>query len=258
MFTLTSVIQAKFYLCLLVFARMAGAVHFAPAIGGRGVPGTVRVLGSVLLTVAIVPSLWYMPVANPGTLLAGAVGILLEFLVGLAAGTALLAFFAALGMCGDLVGRLGGFSVSASLDPSVGEEMPVLGVALRMLGTAVFILTGGLDGFVTGAIDSFSTLAPGTVLNLENAVTVLTGIVASSFVLALRLALPVFLSLLTLWIAAALLNRALPQLNMMTFTFSGNTLLTLAVLNLALAGILWEFQTRLPELLQKIQTLAGS
>ena len=252
-------LYSKIYLLVLVFARMTGILLFTPVIGGRSVPRSVRCCEALLFSLITLPSLWYLAIPAPESVVVGFTAVLGEFLIGVAAGTGLLVFFSALAMTGDMIGRLGGFSVSASLDPSMGEEIPTLAVFLRMAGVAVFLLAGGLDAFVMGALDSFTALSPGSGLFNEAAtVTVLTQILTSAVTLALRLAAPVILSAAVLWLTIGLLSRSFPQMNMMTFAFSGNTLLTLAVIHLTLAGTLWVVQAEIPNVLRLIFETLGS
>lgn len=258
MIDLDALLLSKIYLFVLVFARMTGILLFTPVVGGKGVPRLIRSFEAILFSLVTIPSLWYLIVPTPESFVIGAISVLGEFLIGAAAGTGLLIFFSALAMAGDLIGRLGGFSVSASLDPSMGEDVPPMAVLLRLTGVAVFLLAGGLDAFVTGALDSFTALTPGTGFTEETAVVVLTQILTTATALALRLAGPVILSAFVFWLSIGLLSRSLPQMNMMTFTFSGNTLLTLAVVHLALAGAFWGVREEIPIILKLIFETLGS
>lgn len=245
---------------LLVFARSAGILRFAPVIGGKSVTRTVRITEAFLLTLIVSPSLWYEPIHIPAAGSEQLLALVSEFLVGMAIGAVPAIFFSALTLTGSLVERIGGFSAAAILDPDLGEENGPLAVLLRMTGIAVFLAVGGLEKLTAAVLALFKEMPPGAPFHAESILMTLTEILSQATLLGVRVAFPVFTALSVFWITAALLNRVLPHLSLltMTMTFSGNLLVTLAALYLALGAILLLFQSQLPDWSRFLPTLFTS
>ena len=70
----------------------------------------------------------------------------------------------------------------------------------------------------------------------------MTRLLSVSFLMALRISLPVVAALLVGLITAGWISRVLPQLNMMVLGWHLNAVLALAVLLLTLGGMAWVFQ----------------
>ena len=240
------------FLFLLVFARVSGFLILTPVIGGKIVPRTVRFAEAVLFSLVVLPSLWHRPEILPESAIDGAVLLAVESFVGLAAGAMLAILLAAFAMLGDLVSRLGGFSVSSSFDPAFGESVPVLSTFLGMLGMTVFVLAGGLDQAIAGLFDSFVRIAPNTAPNTASTETAVLNAAVAAADWALRLAGPVILSSLTVWTATGIVARTFPQMNMMPISFSANALLTLTVLSLSLAVSMAAFQNEAPSMIRRL------
>ena len=236
----------KGFFFLLILARVTGFVSFAPVIGGRTIPRTVRAAEGVFFALLIFSTLWNQPTLSPKSWLAGTLLVASEYLTGLAAGVIPAILISAFALLGDLTGRLGGFSVSASFDPAFGESIPTLSTFLSLFGMAVFVLCGGLDAMMTGLLDSFGGSTPGSPFLSGNIVTALTAALSSAFELALLMAAPVMIATLSVWLAAGLLGRFLTQLNTMSISFTGNALVALSVLGFGLAGSVLLFERELP------------
>lgn len=246
---LAQISTRNLWIGLLVFARMAGLFRLLPVLGGSRVPRSVRYAESVLAAVVIIPSLWYLPITVPADAFGKLLALVSEFLAGLAVGAVPAILFSALSLGGELIGRIGGFSAAATLDPELGEESGPIAALLRLAGIAVFLAAGGLERLVSAVLDLFEAFPPGSVLRFDTVVPSLAGILSQSAQLGVRLALPIFVTLLSLWIASALLSRVVPSLSIltMTMTFSGNLLVSLALLHIGFGTLLLLFQSQLPE-----------
>ena len=246
---LTALGAPTLWLALLVFARSAGLLWIMPVIGGKRVPRSVRLAEAFVLTVAILPSLWYMNLAPPAAPAEKLLFLFSEYLIGLALGTAVAIFFAAVSVCGALIGRAGGFSAAAALDPELGDENGALETLLSLAALAVFLAAGGLEKFFTAFISLYGAVPPGTLFAPQSVLTTLTNLLSQAAAFGTALALPILAALFALWLGGALLNRVTPQLHFltMTLTFSGNLLASLFVLHLAIGGILLLVEARLPD-----------
>ena len=240
-------------LFLLVFARIAGTLLPLPIFGAKTVPRKVRFATAAVLALVVMPTLDTGGAIPAGALAFGA-AVVLEFALGWGAGLLVALVFAALAMLGDLISRLGGFSVASSFDPALGESVPALTPFLTTLGVVVFLLVGGLESFTAGVMESFARFVPGSAPNAEQALALLLETVQSATSLALRMAVPFMIASLTVWLTAGLLGRFALGASAMSAGFSANTLLALSILNLSLAGILLAFAGELPAAFQAFRT----
>ena len=70
----------------------------------------------------------------------------------------------------------------------------------------------------------------------------MTRLLSVSFLMALRISLPVVTALLVGLITAGWISRLLPQLNMIVLGWNLNAVLALAMILLTLGGMAWVFQ----------------
>lgn len=215
---------------LLVFFRTAGFFLFLPLFGGMDSPKQIRFYCAVLLSFFVVSVFWDTPVAIPDNLLYGSLLLIAELITGFCMSVAVLIFFSCMNMAGDLVSRMAGLSLSTVLDPGTNDQVPTLSKFLFMLGLIVFLIAGGFEALLTGYLDSFQKIAPGSLFSAEDQFQSLLNVLNLSTVLAVRLAAPVILATLSVFLVVGMIGRAVPQLNVMILSFNINVFLALAVL----------------------------
>ena len=247
----------RFFLFLLVFSRVAGMLLYLPVIGGRGIPLTARLFTALALALVTMSSALPAGISLPENLPAATLLMARELVIGLFLSVALLVFFSALQMTGDFIGRLGGVSISALFDPATGENVPVLSRFLYMLGITVFLLSGGLEGFLTGFMDSFQKVPPGDLFfSATGAVDTLVGLASAAMSLVVRMSAPIIITSLSLYLTIGLMGRAVPQLNILSIGLSCNTILVIAILFLTLGTCIRFFQQETNSVLEQIFSLA--
>src|SRR5262249_10929808 len=83
-------------------------------------------------------------------------------------------------------------------------------------------------------------------------------ILSQSFVLGVRAAGPLMISLFLATVVLGLVSRTLPQLNVLALGFGLNSFLTLAMMMLSLGAVAWTFQQPAIEALHQLQEAAVS
>jgi len=111
---------------LLLFARVGAVLMLLPVFSEEAVPGHVRLLLALGLTLALFGLLGgeLLPHASDQGALPGL--LLTELLVGLALGMLVKLFFQAIAMAGSLVSMQMGLSSALLFDPGLGGQVPVL------------------------------------------------------------------------------------------------------------------------------------
>lgn len=217
--------------------RIGAALQVLPVIGGRGIPARARLIVTLALSAALSSVL---PAPPPMAVdAATALGVLREFVLGVAIGMLLRLAFEAGRLAGELVSQGMGLSFATMADPLNGAPSPVLSQWFYIAFALLFFTTDGhlaLVGLLADSYGGVPVAAP-----WPDALAVVSA--APAFVNAcLRagalLALPVMMALLAVNIAFGVLARAASQLNpiaigLPTSLLVGLTLLMLLMRELA-------------------------
>ncbi|MGH7256837.1 MAG: flagellar biosynthetic protein FliR [Nitrospiraceae bacterium] len=238
----------QIYTVLLV--RIAGIISAFPILNSRSIPlsvktGLVTMLGLVLAPVVSFPKL----PDNPEQVVAG---IASEFLIGLVIGLAVRLLFAAFEVAGELVGSQMGFSVVQLLDPSTRHQTPLIGQFHIIIASLVFLALNA-HLFVVRAIGMSYELVPpfGASLSDDLALDVVR-LSQDMLVVALKLAAPVFCTILIVNVSMAMLGRAVAQMNVFVLSFPITIGAGLFVMGLALPYSLHLFEGEFAKLTDSI------
>ncbi len=233
---------SRVFVFALVLTRVSGIVMMSPVFGGSEIPVQVRALLAFSLAVLVMPTQWTVDIGEPRTLVAFAILIAAELIIGLALGLGINIFFTGVSLAGELIGQLGGLTASQIFDPTSGDQTPLLSRLLHYLAIAVFAAVGGLRILMTSLLDTFETipLADGN-MHTSIAYSLIT-ILTVSFGLAIRMAAPVMVAVLVSMLVMGLLSKTLPQLNLMSVGFGINTTIMYLVMFLSISAGIWCFQ----------------
>lgn len=231
----------------LIWVRTSTLLFAArPVFGQPGVPGLVRLGLSALVALLLVP----LAVSAPGLQVPGAApgggpvwaawayAVGREVAAGLVMAFGVNALFGAVLLAGQLVDLPMGFSVVNVVDPTMGEETPLIGQFQMLLATLVFFGVNGHHEMLRALAESLRLVPPGTGSAGAGLLDGAVGAFAGAFVLGVRLAAPVMAALFLADVALAVVARAVPQLNVFVVGFPAKILLGFAVMLLALPAFI--------------------
>ena len=241
---------SRVFVYVLVLTRVSGLVIMAPIMNTTDTPVQFRALLAFAFSLTIMPSQWFVDVAEPDTLPAFAIMIAAELLIGLALGLGLYILFAGVALAGELIGQVGGLLAAQIFDPVSGDQVPLLSRAYQFLAIAVFALVGGLHVTVTSLLDTFVSIPVGTIGFQPDVAYALVVILGVSFNLALRIAAPVLAAVLISLLVIGLLSKTLPQLNLMSVGFGINNMVMFVVFCLTVGTGMWCFQERIGDVFE--------
>ncbi|RKY02770.1 flagellar biosynthetic protein FliR [Candidatus Poribacteria bacterium] len=204
---------------LLVLFRSAGIIGFTPFYGSRLIPFKAKAIMSFALAVAIYPiaaRLEFTPTTEIWRL---AWMILREAGIGLAIGLATYMAFAGIQMAGELMGLGIGFRIGGSFDPQFGMESSIMSQFTYLFALAIFLGMNGHHWFIEGAARSLQIIPLGGMKLSERYFEELIGLSGELFVIALKMAAPVMVSLMLTQAALGLMIRAVPQMNIFVIGF---------------------------------------
>ena len=222
-------VEVEFWRWLFVMTRIGSALLAAPFFGATGVPMQVRVI--VTGAVAVLVCGW-TNVAAPEALLSvpGMLAIGGEVLVGLALGFVLQVAFAAPVVAAEVIGAGMGMSIATAADPNTGAHSPALGQYYTVVLTLVFLGIGGHLLFLDLVVKSYATFPPGHTWLGPERLGMIAGYGSDMLLTAVAIALPVTLILLLVQLAAGMLSRTAPALNLFSLGLPAGVLAGIAAL----------------------------
>jgi flagellar biosynthetic protein FliR len=220
--------------CLLIVIRTGGMLLSAPWFGHRALPPQLKIGLALLIGLLLAPAVAGRGIALPDGLLAWAVAIAGELLLGIAIGLLVRFLFAAVAMAGQLIGLEVGLAMPGLFDPEFNEHSTALHTFTDLLAVLVFLSLDAHHLLLRGLADSFRAI-PLLGWGLGGAgVEAVVRLSAELWPIALRLAAPLLAAQFLAKVAMALVAKAAPQINILMVGFPLQIGLGLLVLALML------------------------
>lgn len=206
--------QVQFF--LLIFVRISTVIALIPIFGSQQVPPQIKVAISLILSIIIFPAVMSFKPQLPQAFSLGLFFLLVckEAMVGLILGFVISFLFTAVHLAGQLIDTEIGFGFVEVADPFTQESITVLGQFQIVIFTILFLLFNG-HYFLLIAIQKsfellplFSAHLPGGKESFH-----VTALVGNIFVIALRFAAPIYVTLLLTEMALGVVARTVPQIN---------------------------------------------
>ncbi len=199
----------------LVLFRVGGIMVFAPFYSSHSLPYQVRIVLTLVATVALLPS---VPLGQvpPDLTLTRLLGLIVgESLVGLTLGLVSLFILAGLQLAGQIISFQLGFALINLIDPSSEVDMPVFSFLENYLGLLLFLLLNGHHWFFTAVSDSFNYL-PVFGLHLRPPlVSEVIRLSSQTLLSGVQIAAPVLAVTIIADVALGIIGRVAPQINIL-------------------------------------------
>jgi flagellar biosynthetic protein FliR len=218
------------------FLRVGGLVIAAPVFNSAQAPMRWRLLLSILLTLAIVPTLPPVPIIDPFSLVAVLVA-LQQILIGVAMGFVVQMAFAAMVFGGQLIAHKMGLGFAQMVDPQNGVQVPVLSQYYLILSTFLFLLLNGHLILLDILAQSFHSLPIGEGLSRADFYAIVAW-GSEIFSGGLLISLPAVTALLLINLGFGVVTRAAPQLHIFAIGFPLAILIGFALIWLTLPSAL--------------------
>ena len=200
------------------FIRIAGFVMAAPVIGTRSVPTRIRMVLVLVLTGVLVPTI--SPAANVDPL--GGSGLLTaihQVVIGATIGMVLRLVFVVYEFAGQLIAQQMGLSFAAMVDPTSGNQVPVLSHLYIIIATLLFFTLDAHLVLIRLLGQSFDLLPIGPQGITSAGAGAIVDWSARLIADGLLLSLPIVVALLAINFAFGVMARAAPQLNILAVGF---------------------------------------
>ena len=230
-----NVLIADLLAVMLGAARTGAWLMLAPPFSARNIPGTVKALLSIGLTLPMAPYLRAtVPSLQTADIIASAV---LQIFVGAALGSITALLFAALQTAGDLLDLFGGFTLAMAYDPLSQNQSSVFGRFYNLVAVTILFATDGHMVILRGFLQSFRTMPLNLTFDLATFSQLLLRGMGEMFLAALQIAGPLVVVLFLTDVAFGLLNRVAPALNAFQLGFPAKIFLLLLLSGIAITTL---------------------
>ena len=238
--------------------RIAAIVATAPVLGARYVPGRVKILLVLALTLIIAPNVNDVPVVDPISLPALAI-IAQQLVIGAATGLLMAMVFSAFVVGGEIVATQMGLGFASVVDPQMGVQTPVISQFYVVLVSLVFVSLNGHLVIIRELADSFTTMPISAQGVDRDTFWHLVSWADHMFKGAVLMALPAITTLLIVNVALGIIMRAAPQFNILSIGFPVTLMIGFVVMLVTLPVIVPQFVQALEVGIQGVrQILSGS
>lgn len=222
-------LQQKFIIGLLFFARVTALMATGPFFSNTAVPMMVRLALSGLLALLMTtafgeqqPSITFEPYALVPL-------IFKEALVGVLIGFCSNMLFYAVRFAGGIVDFDMGFQTSLLFNIDAGAPT-LIGEIQSLAAMMIFLLLNGHHFLIEAIFASVRAVPLDTFVLTQVTMTSLIKLVTVMFIIGVKIAAPVLISLFIANLALALLARVAPQINIFVLSFQVKIIVGLLVL----------------------------
>lgn len=180
--------------------------------------------------------LWH---SLPGTMPTSAWtdALLRQLVIGAAMGFGIQIIVLGCSMAGQWISDVSGMGASTTGGESL--ESPSLAGLYRWIAAVAFIAINGPGRAVTAILDSFQSIPVSGQPQVESMTNLLVNLIQQSFLLAIKIGLPVIACIILATIVVSLLSRTVTNSSLFQFQLAGNWIVALFVMAATLAGSMW-------------------
>lgn len=203
----------------LILIRVSVVLFMLPFFSSRTIPVLSKAGLAFIVTIIIFPVISNKLAVFPDTSWGVFQLILSELIIGMILGLTVQIFFEAVSMMGQLVGFQTGFAIVNILDPQRGTQTSILSNMAYLVAMVLFLTLNG-HYILLGAIrESFEIINVGSLSLNKQLFTVIMGISADMFAIAVKIGAPAIAALLLTKVLFGLITKLIPQMNIMIVAF---------------------------------------
>ena len=228
-------LQSHAAVYLLLLTRVSGIFVMSPFFGSLNIPITVRVGAAFAFSLLLFPVVdAHEIVYAPESMIAYAAVVITEFFIGWLIGFVAYISFASITMAGKIMDMQVGFAIVNVMDPTSGQQVPLIGSFLYNLALIVFVVTNGHHMIVTALAESFRVV-PILAMNFDVSLSsMIAQFTTGIFVVGMKIAMPVTFATLLTNVGLGILARTMPQLNIFVVGIPMHIMIGLSVLALTM------------------------
>jgi len=219
----------------LVASRVGGLLLGAPVFSTRGLPQRFKAMLLFVLSAAILPAIPSSTLPESGY--AVAVAMVNNFAVGFAIGLLVRIFLTAFQLAGAMISFQMGFAMARSLDPTSGDQVPVIATIHLQMVTTLFLLMDGHHLLIQSVAASYEAFPIAATVQLAALNETLFSAGGLMYEAGARIAGPVTGVMLLINSLMGLLNRIVPTLSIFNIGFPITVMSGLIVVTLSIPEV---------------------
>ena len=206
-------VMDKFEIFILILVRMAGLFLMSPIFGRQNVPAYSKVGLSLFLSYMVLSNRFLSTGIEIQTPYVFGILIVREVLVGFVMGYVTTLIFSAIWTAGQLIDTQIGFGMVSVIDPQNSIQVPLMGNFKNILALLAFFVLDGHRTLIELIFGSYELIPLGEGFITNELSSLIFRLFSDSFLLALKIALPVFAITFISEVAFGILVRVIPQMN---------------------------------------------
>ena len=207
------------YRLLLVMFRTGALLMTVPLFGHVSIPRMLRVWIVIIFSFTIYPSTVLTTVQIPPTVLHFTLAILSEIGIGLIIGFSVIIVFAGIQFAGQLIGLQMGLAVANINDPMGSGQISIISEFYYLLSLLILITIDGHHYIIEALIKCFELVPVGGIVFKSSIAEYYINLSGMVFVVAVKLAAPVIITLFIINAVLGIVARTVPQMNVFIVGF---------------------------------------
>lgn len=204
---------------LLGFTRASGMIMTAPIFQSRNIPPQIKVVLAFGLALVVAPFIAGTIDLNQYTFAMAIFTLLQEILTGLILGFMISITLYAIQIAGYFFDTQMGFGMINVLDPTTGNQMPLMGQLNYIMAILIFLAINGHHTVITSFIQSYQVIKPGMFVFRKEAVGVFVMAFSNMFYLGFKIGIPIMGTIFLSDVAMGIIAKLIPQINVFMLGF---------------------------------------
>ncbi|MGM0481698.1 MAG: flagellar biosynthetic protein FliR [Pseudomonadota bacterium] len=238
--------------------RVSSMIMSMALFSGTLVNGRVKTLLSLAIVFAVSPALPAVTTPYEMTSAAGFVVTAQQVLIGVGLGLLSIMFLQTFVLGGQIIAMQIGLGFASMVDPSNGQQVPVVAQFFLMLASLIFLSLDGHLLMIQMVVASFDSIPIGFSGLDADAFRMIADWGSYMFSAALAAMLSGIIALLLINLSFGVMTRASPQLNIFAIGFPITMVSGLIVMWLTLGGFIFHFENLWAVVIQTMCRLIGS
>ncbi len=207
-----NILVNDFVTVFLVFLRVVPIFLIAPFFNNNAIPTMAKIFLALIVSYIVFFSIkGFTFDVDKGLLLLAVMGIK-EVITGMVIAYSINFIFYGVSFAGMLIGFDIGLSMASAFDPTMDMENNIIGQIFNFVAVLVLLTINGHHYIIRAVSYSFNIIPIGTYVINKNVMQLLINYSAGVFVLAVKIAAPIMISFFLIHIAAGLIARIIPQM----------------------------------------------
>ena len=230
---LYELLQGHIAAFLLTLTRISGIFLISPFFGSMNIAPFFRVGIALATTVVHFPVIDRLGVVTaPETIIMFAVAAVGELFIGWLIGFVAYISFAAITMAGKVMDMQVGFAIVNVVDPTSGQQIPLIGSFLYNLAIIILLVTNGHHMLLAALAESFRAVPlAGMDPNISIAL-MLANFTGTIFLTGMKVAMPITFAILLTNVGLGILARTMPQMNIFVVGIPMQLMIGITVLSM--------------------------